>query len=53
MCLYCHNKRVPKKQSTEKAFVRTKEYVWRQNKGGATCNILMNLILHSNEATCS
>ena len=33
-------KMVPIEQETEKAFVRTKEYVCRQNKdyvGGATC----------------
>ena len=33
-------KRAPVEQSSEKAFVRTREYDWRQNKdnvGGATC----------------
>ena len=43
-CTYCvclvTIKRVPIEHSSEKAFVKTKEYVWRQNKdyvGGATC----------------
>ena len=37
LCVSGHNK---KDVNSEKAFVRTKEYVWRQNKGyvgGATC----------------
>ena len=35
-----HNKRAQIENESEKAFLRTKEYVWHQNKdyvGGATC----------------
>ena len=61
LCLPGHNKRAPIKQLTKKAYVRTKEYVWRQNKRRSKLlisnslynicnfNILFNLILHSNK----